>query len=237
MNDGYHSRRATMCDFSKSAAFIPAVVLLSSLGLPGCASAPQSLQSMAAAVLPAAEQSFDPATIPGGRYRLDPDHNAVLFEVNHLGFSNYVGRFEKVAGWLDFDPETPDVSSVSISIDAASLNVANPAFGQTLRGKQFFDADAFPDITFLAQRLVRTDARRGTLSGVLTLKGRALPLDMAIVFNGGARNPVSGAFTLGFHGEAVVKRSLWGMDAYTPMVGDDVTVTIRAEFIADDASV
>jgi len=28
-----------------------------------------------------------------GNYTLDPDHASLLFKINHLGFSNFIGRF------------------------------------------------------------------------------------------------------------------------------------------------
>jgi polyisoprenoid-binding protein YceI len=37
-------------------------------------------------------------------------------------------------------------------------------------------------------------------------------------------------FTLGFDATGVIKRSDFGIGAYVPLVGDEVTLTISAEF-------
>ena len=39
------------------------------------------------------------------RYRYDPVHTQVMFSVDHLGFSRPVGRFTKLDGWLELDPD------------------------------------------------------------------------------------------------------------------------------------
>ena len=39
-------------------------------------------------LLPVNDQSFEPARLEGGTYRLDPDHIALLWKVSQLGFSH-----------------------------------------------------------------------------------------------------------------------------------------------------
>lgn len=48
----------------------------------------------------------DITEIRSGAYTLDPNHATVLWKINHLGFSTFIGRFNDLEASLDFDPET-----------------------------------------------------------------------------------------------------------------------------------
>ena len=52
--------------------------------------------------------------IDEGDYRLDPDHAALLFEVDHMGFSKFVGRFDAIDATLTFDPAAPEAARLTI---------------------------------------------------------------------------------------------------------------------------
>ena len=45
------------------------------------------------------------AELRGGAYTLDKTHASLLWKINHLGFSSYIGRFNDFDATLDFDPE------------------------------------------------------------------------------------------------------------------------------------
>ncbi|MDO7656996.1 MAG: YceI family protein, partial [OM182 bacterium] len=77
-----------------------------------------------------------------GNYTLDPDHATLLFKINHLGFSSFIGRFNDFDAALDFDPENIGNSTLEVIVDAASIDVNNPAFAQELRGPRWFNTEA-----------------------------------------------------------------------------------------------
>jgi polyisoprenoid-binding protein YceI len=187
----------------------------------GCA---QVLAQMAPTI------STDLKAIPAGTYQLDNSHTAVLFELSHLGFSGYIGRFDTVAGSFSFDPAKPDASMVTITIDPASVDTNSTALEEKLRGTEGFNVAAHPAITFTSTRLTRQNERQGTLEGTLTMLGVTKPVTLAVEFQGGGKSPFGGAHVLGFHASGKFKRSEWGLRSWLPVVGDEVTLTIRAEF-------
>lgn len=91
-----------------------------------------------------------PAELPAGAYRLDPEHATLLFKVDHLGFSQLVGRFNRVDGTLDFDPEAPETSRLSAESDRASIDFDLPQFEEKPRGPDWFDVARFPVARFAA---------------------------------------------------------------------------------------
>ena len=58
-----------------------------------------------------------------GSYKNDPQHTSVLFKLNHMGMSTFVGRFDKVDASLEFDPKKMVDAKLSAMIRIASIDV------------------------------------------------------------------------------------------------------------------
>lgn len=165
-----------------------------------------------------------------GTYVLDRSHANVLFRINHLGYSQYVGRFNTLDAKLELDPQDLSKSQLSASVTPASVDVNNPELQDKLRGTDFFNVTQYPEIRFVSRKIVRTGRNTGTVTGDLTLLDVTRPLTLNVTFNNGGMNPYASVYTLGFSATGTFKRSEWGMKALIPHVGDDVTLTIEAEF-------
>ena len=178
--------------------------------------------------------STEATALKEGDYRLDRDHAALLFKVGHLGFSNYVGRFNEFDVSLDFDESDPEAARVDAVIDMTSLDVANEKFAETLKGPNWFDAEQFPEAVFKSTSIEVTGENTGTLTGDFTMHGVTKPITMDVVFNGGGFDRLRGAHVLGLSATTKVKRSEFGVSRFRPLVGDTVTIEIEAEFIRQD---
>ena len=55
-------------------------------------------------------------------------------------------------------------------------------------------------------------------------------MTLDVTFNGGADSLLTGRYTLGFAATGTLLRSTFGLGAYAPAVGDEVTLEIHAEF-------
>ncbi len=172
----------------------------------------------------------DLAEIPGGTYSLDRDHAQVIFMVSHLGFSRYMGRFNDLKGTLVFDPETPERSQLTVDIDIDGVDTDNGQLERLLRGEAYFDAETFPRVRFKSTAVERTGETKGRITGDLSMRGLTRPVVLDVGFNGSAVNPFGLRRTLGFSARGRLKRSDWGMTELVPVVGDEVTLIIEAEF-------
>lgn len=165
-----------------------------------------------------------------GSYRVDPRHTTVLFKVNHMGLSSFVGRFNKVDATLDYDPENPSAAQLSAVIETASIDVNNSDFSETLAGADWFNSSVYPEATFVTTSVDVVDGSNARFTGDLTLLGKTAPVALQVHFNGGANNMLTGRYTLGFSATSEFKRSTFGMDQYVPAIGDEVTIEVFAEF-------
>ena len=166
-----------------------------------------------------------------GQYTVDPDHASVLWKINHLGFSTFVGRFNDIEASLDFDPENIENSSIKVIINTAGLDINNPEFAEELRGSNWFDVENFPQAVYRTTSFVESNENSFVFDGELTLLGVTAPVTLNIVFNGGGRNFLTRKYTLGFSGSANFQRSDFGLSRFTSFgVGDNIELEIHIEF-------
>ncbi|SAK84763.1 YceI like family protein [Caballeronia arationis] len=171
------------------------------------------------------------ASVPAGRYVLDPHHWNVSFDVDHFHYSRFVIRFDKVAAELDWKSGGIEQSTVSATIDAASVNTNVALLDRLVKGPDMFDAARYPEIRFVSTHFVRTGDDKGTLTGDLTVHGTTRPVTLNVTFNGHAPNPLTKQETLGFSADGHFSRAQFGLSKWYPAVGDDVHVAIQAEFV------
>ncbi|WP_331353349.1 YceI family protein [Cellvibrio sp. UBA7671] len=165
-----------------------------------------------------------------GSYQLDQTHVAVLFKINHMGLSTFVGRFNKVDATLEFDPANIAAAKLSAIIDVASIDANNPDLEETLRGSSWLDTEKYPQAFFQTTNVKVLDQHSAIFSGDLTLHGVTAPIDLTVTFNGGANNMLTGFYTLGFSAASTLNRSTFGVDYLIPAIGDAVAIEVFAEF-------
>ncbi|QEY16201.1 polyisoprenoid-binding protein [Cellvibrio sp. KY-GH-1] len=165
-----------------------------------------------------------------GSYKLDPSHVAVLFKINHMGLSTFVGRFNKVDASLEFDPMNIAAAKLSAVIDIASVDVNNADLEETLRGSSWFDTEKYPQAFFKTTSVKVIDENTAEFSGDLNLHGVTAPINLKIHFNGGGNNMLTGSYTLGFSATSSINRSTFGMDYLVPAIADQVDLEVFAEF-------
>lgn len=183
-------------------------------------------------------QTMTPANdMPAGNYMLDKTHASLIWKVSHAGLTNYAARFTDIDATLTFDPQDPTKSKLIATVNPLSIQTDYPAgerdFNKELStDEKWFNAVAFPKIRFESTRIEKTGEDTGKVYGNLTLLGVTKPLALDVTFNGAfAEQPFSKSPTLGFSATGSLTRSDWGLDTYTPLIGDEVTLQIEAELV------
>ena len=164
-------------------------------------------------------------------YKLDPAHTAVVFVVNHLGFSNAIGRFNTVAGDVAFDKDAVQNNSVNVVIDTASVDTNHAKRDEHLKSPDFFNVKEFPKLTFKSTKVEKTGDKSGKLHGELTLLGVTKPVVLDVTFNKDGVSPASKQDTVGFSARGKIKRTDFGMKYGAPNIGDEIELIIEAEAV------
>jgi len=172
----------------------------------------------------------DPAAVEAGVYAVEPDHTQVGFSVLHLGFSRYDGVFSNVSGQLTLDPKSPDAISLDVTVPVNSVRTTSAKLDGELKGDQWLNAGKFPTMRFRSTKVTQSGPSTATVAGELTLHGVTRPVVLKARFVGAGVNPLDRSYTAGFFVTGVIKRSDFGVNAYVPMVSDQVGLTINAAF-------
>jgi polyisoprenoid-binding protein YceI len=170
------------------------------------------------------------AEVRSGDYVLDASHGKVTWSIDHLGFSTYVGQFTGVDARLKLDGSNPAASVLQASVKADSVGTLNKALDDHLKSPDFLDAAKFPTASFRSTGVRLTGPRTADIAGELTLHGVTKPVTIQATFNKAGVNPVDQKYSVGFDGRAVIRRSDFGIETYLPVLGDEVTLNIEAEF-------
>jgi len=82
------------------------------------------------------------------RWTFEPGHAAAEFCARHMMVSYVRGAFKNVHGTLDFDFETPRLSSIKATIDAKGFWTGEPQRDAHLRSPDFLDVERYAQITY-----------------------------------------------------------------------------------------
>jgi len=178
--------------------------------------------------------SMNPQSAPKGSYAIDPSHTSVSFCIQHMGISKYCGRFGTASGKIVFNGSQPDRSSASIEVAVAGIDTPSSKLNDELK-RNFFETDKFPKATFVSKAITLTGKATADITGDLTLHGVTKPVTLHTTFNGGTQHPLANAYALGFSATAkinVTDFSFPDVD-WNIFVGNEVSLTIEAEFLAE----
>lgn len=162
-------------------------------------------------------------------FKISPVHTRVAFQVSHAGFSNPIASFSQPSGELDFDPDDATSAHVDVRIPIATLELGDDKWQGKILDPTFFDARKFPEAHFVSAKVSKTGDTSYAIEGMLTLHGASHPVTLQATFNALKRHPLTLRRTIGFSATGMIKRSDFGMDSWSHLVGDEVHLIIEVE--------
>ena len=165
-------------------------------------------------------------------YTIDSRHTWPVFEVNHMGFSTQRGRFNKSSGKITLDAATKK-GSVDITIETASLDMGLDKWDEHMKSEDFFNAEFYPTIHFISDKLVFDGDKVVAAEGSFTLLGVTRPLTLTVSNFRCAPHPMLKKPACGADITATLKRSEFGMTKYVPAVSDEVKIFVPVEAVKD----
>lgn len=176
------------------------------------------------------------ATVTTARtFTIDKAHSEVTFQVRHL-VTKVRGRFTEFSGTIQFDEAAPEQSSLTFTINAASIDTGAADRDAHLRSEDFFAVEKYPEIIFSSSRVTKKSAERLEIEGTLTIRETAEQLTVPVTYLGSAKDPWGNA-RVGFEGEITVNRKDFGLNWNAALetggflVGDDVKISVSLQAI------
>jgi polyisoprenoid-binding protein YceI len=169
-----------------------------------------------------------------GTFTADPVHSSFGFAVTYQGVSIYRGTLTDVTASLSGGRLEGIAKADSISI------VRPEQFRAHVLGPDFFDASEHPEVSFASTDLDLREDGTATVTGELTIRGVARPVEATGTWTAPAAD-VMGNARGHLHLDAVVDRTEWGMtwNMALPTGGNalanDVTLTVDLSLIEQRA--
>lgn len=164
-------------------------------------------------------------------WTIDTSHSSIGFAVRHMVFTKVHGTFDTWRGTITVDENDPTVVGLDIRIETASIDTHDEKRDAHLRSADFFDAEAYPEITFTSSRT--KDIRRSSfrLAGDLTMRGVTREIVLEAEYLGEARDPW-GKDRIAYSAKATLDRTEWGLVWNAPLEAGGFLVgdTIEVEF-------
>jgi polyisoprenoid-binding protein YceI len=175
-----------------------------------------------------------------GTWDIDPNHSEVSFTVGHLVVSKVRGRFDAYSGTIVTN-EDLGRSSVTVTIDASSVDTHLEIRDNQIRSSDFLDVEDFPNITFVSSA-VREKGDRFLVDGDLTIRGTTLAVTLETTLNGFSPDTFGGT-RCSFSAITTVNRLDFGVSYNSPIPGldkmslsNDVVLTMEVEAILQKTS-
>lgn len=204
---------------------------------------PWPAASLALALLAWASPATAATTVSPVRYEADAPHSQVGFTAKYMGVVDVHGSFSDFRGTLMYVPSDPARSTVSVVMDAGSVDTGNKTRDKDLRGPEFFDAARFPKLRFTSTKV----EKRGegfSVTGDLTIRNVTRSVVMAVEAIHPAMQDALGSTRVGFVGRTRVNRLDYGVvgskfwnNEFAPgrfAIGDSVEIALTFEAKTDD---
>jgi polyisoprenoid-binding protein YceI len=169
-------------------------------------------------------------------WEIDKTHTSVEFSIDHMVISEVTGKFTDFAGTIASDNEDFTNANIEFYIEVKSINTENSDRDDHLRGADFFDADKYPQITFLSTSFTKKSGNVYSLSGNLTMHGVTKLVTLDAKYGGTVVDPW-GNTKAGFKLTGKLDRKDYGLTWNNALetgglvVGEEVTITARVELL------
>ena len=170
------------------------------------------------------------------RWEIDSSHSSVHFSVRHLVIAKVRGTFARWSGTVQVPDGDFSKGTVSIAIDASSINTGVDQRDAHLKSADFFDVEQFPELTFAGKRVQPRSGDEIDVVGDLTIKGITREVVLRVEQHGQAKDPwgnLRAAFTV----KTSIDRKEFGLtwnqalETGGVMVGDRVEIEAEIEAV------
>jgi polyisoprenoid-binding protein YceI len=170
------------------------------------------------------------------RWEIDSSHSSVHFAVRHLVIAKVRGTFARWSGTVQVADGDFSQATVSVTIDASSINTGVDQRDAHLKSSDFFDVAQYPELRFVGRRVEPRAEAEVDVIGDLTIKGTTREVVLHVEQHGQAKDPwgnVRAAFTA----KTSIDRKDFGLtwnqalETGGVMVGDRVDIEAEIEAV------
>lgn len=164
------------------------------------------------------------------RWAIDTAHSEILFKVRHMMVSTVTGAFNEFEGFVSSEQEDFTNAEINFSALVSSIDTKNEQRDEHLKSDDFFNAEAFPKMTFSSKSFEKQTDGSYLLTGDLTIRDNTREVALTTYYHGSAVDPY-GQTKAGFEISGKINRKDFGLKwgAVTEAGGVVVSDEVRLE--------
>jgi len=173
------------------------------------------------------------------KWAFDQSHSEIGFSVTHMVIADVDGQFHKYDGTVESNGENWKNTNITFNIDVASIDTDNEDRDKHLRSDDFFNAEKYPQITFVGKSMKKVGENKYKLTGDFTMRDVTKEITLDVENKGTITDPWGNTRT-GFKINGTVNRMDYGvkwsksLDTGGLVVGNEVEIEISVELIKQD---
>ncbi|MEM9078903.1 MAG: YceI family protein [Bacteroidota bacterium] len=167
------------------------------------------------------------------KWNLDTSHSEIGFKVKHMMISTVTGHFEDFKATVTTESNNFQNADFDFVATVGSINTKNPDRDKHLKSNDFFNAEAYPEMTFKSTYF---DGEK--MTGDLTIRNSTRRIELDVDFNGIAVDPY-GQTKAGFEITGAINRKDFGLawsavtEAGSVVVAEQVKLVVDLQFIQE----
>ena len=170
-------------------------------------------------------------------WNIDPAHSVAEFKVKHMMISNVKGQFTALKGSLTLDEADVTRSKVEATIETASVNTREPQRDAHLKSADFFDAEKYPELTFVSAGIKQTGDGELAVTGNLTMHGVTKSVTFAVEGPTPPAKDPWGNLRIGLSATTKINRKDFGLNWNAALetggilVGEEVALALDVQLV------
>ena len=154
-------------------------------------------------------------------FEITPVQSWIKFHVK--ASTTIAGKFDKWDASLTFTSPDETTGALVIKIHAESVDTGSGMKNSKLKGKDFFDVEHYPEITFVSTKIIQTGHETYDVEGIFTIRGVSNNESLTLTVSG------KGTGSGEIKGMMVFNRKDYGMNKGIPFIkiADHVDVSFH----------
>ncbi|MGD8779758.1 MAG: YceI family protein [Ignavibacteria bacterium] len=169
-------------------------------------------------------------------WQFDKSHSTIGFSVTHMVITDVEGKFADYSGIVITNGDNFESAKINFTAKVGSIDTENTDRDNHLKGADFFNAEKYPELTFVGKSMKKVSDNKYKLTGDMTIKGVTKEIKLGVQFNGTVKGPW-GNTRAGFKISGELNRFDFGLEWSELLetgglvVGKEVTLDINVELI------
>ena len=167
-------------------------------------------------------------------WNVDKMHSGLKFSVSHLVISEVDGSFKIFDGNMVTTKDDFSDAKINFTVDVNSINTDNDSRDGHLKSDDFFNAEKFPNMSFVSTSFKKKSGAMYELVGNLTIRDVTKKVSFSVKYGGTTKDPY-GNTKAGFKATGTINRLQYGLkwntltEAGGAVVGSDIDFTVNLE--------